>query len=156
MNRATNASVVDLTIRLAESSDAHPIASLMGELGYATRAAEMEMRLELILKDPRYKTFVAVRGGKICGMIGTFCYHSYEHNNVGGRILALVVTENMRDQGIGRALVNAAENDFSERNITRVAVNTRFTREDAHKFYESIGYTRNGFRFVKNLSAVAD
>jgi len=156
MSRATNSAVVDLTIRLAELSDAQAIASLMGELGYPTRAAEMQMRLEPILQDSRYRTFVAVRGGKICGMIGTFCYHSYEHNNVGGRILALVVTEKMRGEGVGRALISAAENDFSDRNITRLAVNTRFTREEAHKFYESLGYTRNGFRFVKTLSAVAD
>jgi GNAT superfamily N-acetyltransferase len=156
MNRATDAALVDLTIRMAELSDAEAIALLMGELGYPTRAAEMQMRLEPILRDSRYRTFVAVRGGRICGMVGTFCHHSYEHNNVGGRILALVVTEKMREQGIGRALIGVAENDFTERNITRVAVNTRFTREDAHKFYESVGYTRNGFRFVKNLSAVAD
>jgi GNAT superfamily N-acetyltransferase len=156
MSQATKTAVVDSTIRLAELSDAHAIASLMGELGYATRAAEMQMRLEPILQDPRYRTFVAVRTGKICGMIGTFCHHSYEHNNVGGRILALVVTEKMREQGIGRALINAAETDFTQRNITRVAVNTRFTRADAHQFYESVGYERNGFRFVKTLSALAD
>jgi GNAT superfamily N-acetyltransferase len=156
MSLATKTAVVDPTIRPAELSDAEAIASLMGELGYATRAAEMQMRLEPILQDSRYRTFVAVRTGKICGMIGTFCHHSYEHNNVGGRILALVVTEKMREQGIARALINAAETDFTQRNITRVAVNTRFTREDAHKFYESVGYERNGFRFVKTLSALAD
>jgi GNAT superfamily N-acetyltransferase len=156
MNRATDAAVVDPTIRMAESSDAEAIAVLMGELGYPTRAAEMQMRLEPILRDSRYRTFVAVRDGKICGMIGTFCHHSYEHNNVGGRILALVVTEKMREEGIGRALIRVAENDFTERNVTRVAVNTRFTREDAHRFYEGVGYTRNGFRFVKTLSSVAD
>ena len=156
MNRTSDAPVAELVIRPAELTDVHSIASLMEELGYPTRAAEMQMRLEPILQDSRYRTFVAVRGGKIAGMIGTFCYLSYEHNNVGGRILALVVTEKMRGHGIGRALVNAAEKDFTERNITRVAVNTRFTREDAHSFYESIGYTRNGFRFVKTLSAMAD
>jgi GNAT superfamily N-acetyltransferase len=156
MNRTSDTAVADPTIRMAELSDAEPLASLMGELGYPTRAAEMQMRLEPILRDPRYRTFVAVRDGKICGMIGTFCLHSYEHNNVGGRILALVVTAKMREQGIGRALINVAEKDFTDRNITRVAVNTRLTREDAHNFYESLGYTRNGFRFVKNLSAVAD
>lgn len=156
MNRASDVPVVEVAIRPAELSDVHSIASLMDELGYPTRAAEMQMRLEPILQDSRYRTFVAVRGGKIAGMIGTFCYRSYEHNNVGGRILALVVAEKMRGQGIGRALINVAEKDFSERNISRVAVNTRFTREDAHRFYESLGYTRNGFRFVKTLSAVAD
>jgi GNAT superfamily N-acetyltransferase len=156
MNRASDVTVAELTIRPAELTDFQAIASLMGELGYPTRAAEMQMRLEPILQDSRYRTFVAVRDGKVCGMVGTFCYLSYEHNNVGGRILALVVSEKMRGRGIGRALIAAAEKDFTERNITRVAVNTRFTREDAHQFYESLGYTRNGFRFVKTLLAMAD
>jgi hypothetical protein len=31
-------------------------------------------------------------------------------------------------------------------------LNTRLTREDAHKFYETLGYERNGWRFVKQLS----
>ena len=156
MNRASDASVVEVSIRAAELSDAPSIASLMDELGYPTRTADMQMRLEPILQDSRYRTFVAVRSGKIVGMIGTFCYRSYEHNNVGARILALVVTQKMRGEGIGRALVKAAETDFSERNVTRVSVNTRLTREDAHQFYESAGYERNGFRFVKTLSAMAD
>jgi hypothetical protein len=42
------------------------------------------------------------------------------------------------------------------RNIDRLAVNTRFEREEAHEFYEKLGYVRNGFRFVKNLPAGAD
>jgi PhnO protein len=89
-------------------------------------------------------------------MIGTFSYSSYEHNNPGGRIMALVVSEEMRGRGVGRKLIVAAENDFAQRNIQRVAVNTRFTRKDAHKFYERAGYTSNGFRFVKDLATSAD
>src|SRR5207248_9267210 len=104
MSPATNSAVLDLTIRLAELSDAQAIASLMGELGYPTRAAEMQMRLEPILQHSRYRTFVAVLGGKSCGMIGTFCHHSYEHNNAGGRILARIVTEKLRCAGGGRGL----------------------------------------------------
>jgi hypothetical protein len=34
-------------------------------------------------------------------------------------------------------------------------LNTRLAREDAHKFYESLGYERNGFRFTKDLWNVA-
>ena len=147
---------VDLTIRVAELADASALAALMCELGYETRTADMEMRLESILTDARYKTFVAVSTGKICGMIGTFCHYSYEHNDMGGRILALVVGENMRGRGAGRKLVVAAENDFAQRNIRRIALDTRFERKDAHEFYEKFGYAKNGFRFVKNLATAAD
>src|SRR5262245_35079954 len=123
----------------------------MRELGYETQPPEMEKRLESILTNPSYKTFVAIMDGRVCGMIGTVTYPSYEHNDPGARILALVTLNAARRRGIGRALVAAAEKDLAQRGIKRVALNTQFTREDAHKFYESLGYERNGWRFVKQL-----
>jgi ribosomal protein S18 acetylase RimI-like enzyme len=156
MNRAIEPASIALGIRPAELSDAGALAGLMCELGYETRVAEMEMRLDSILTDARYKTFVAVNEGKICGMIGTVCDHSHVHNNVSGRILALVVSKTKRRRGVARQLVAVAENDFAERNITRITLTTRFEREGAHKLYESLGYNRNGFRFIKNLPAAAD
>ena len=89
--------------------------------------------------------------GCVCGMIGTVTYPSYEHDDPSGRILTLVTLSAARRRGIGRALIAAAENDFGQKGIRRVALDTRLTREDAHKFYESLGYGRNGWRFVKQL-----
>jgi GNAT superfamily N-acetyltransferase len=123
----------------------------MCELGYETTTVEMQTRLQNIAADARYRAFVAVVEEKVQGMIGTFAHHSFEHNDLSGRILALVVASNARHGGIGRQLIAAAEDDFARRNIRRVAVDTRFEREQAHDFYESLGYARNGFRFVKNL-----
>jgi ribosomal protein S18 acetylase RimI-like enzyme len=139
-------------IRDAELNDTAELAVLMRELGYETKRAEMEARLKLILSNPAYKTFVAIMDGCVCGMIGTLTYPSYEHNNPGARILALVTLSAVRRRGIGRALIATAEKDLAQRGIRRVALDTRLTREDAHKFYESLGYERNGWRFVKELS----
>jgi ribosomal protein S18 acetylase RimI-like enzyme len=143
---------VDLTIRDAQPSDAAALAGLMGELGYPTSEADMRLRLEQIATDERYRAFVAVQETQVCGMIGTFACYSFEHNDPGGRILALVVASDSRRSGIARRLMAAAEQDFAERKITRIAVNTRFERSDAHQFYEALGYQRNGFRFVKTLA----
>src|SRR3954468_8922418 len=104
---------VDVVIRPAEASDIDSLAALMTELGYPTRSSEMQMRWEIIAKDPSYRTFVAVYGGKVCGMVGTFSYYSFQHNNPGGRILSLVVLEASRGRGVGRRLVAAAEHDFA-------------------------------------------
>ena len=145
-----------ILVRSAEKADAGALAQLMGELGYPTRTSEMEMRLETIFRDPEYRTFVAVIDGTVCGMIGTCSMKSHEHNNVGGRIIAVVVSEKQRSRGVGRALIHAAETDFASRNIRRIALTTRLTREKAHLFYEHLGYTRNGFRFVKELEGLAD
>jgi ribosomal protein S18 acetylase RimI-like enzyme len=147
---------VDVTIRAPEAADVEALADLMTQLGYETRASEMQMRMEAILANKNYATFVAVSKGKVCGMIGTFTRYSYEHNGPSGRILALVVSEKMRGRGIGDALIAAAEKDLAQRNIRRVAVHTRFERKEAHEFYEKAGYARNGFRFVKQLPMPAD
>ena len=142
---------VDLRIRDAELSDAAELAALACELGYETTSAEMESRLVSILKDLRYKTLVALNDEKICGMIGAFSASSYLHNDINCRIIALVVSRESRRRGIGAQLIAAAEKDFAQRGITRVTLTTRFEREEAHQFYEKLGYARTGFRFAKNL-----
>ena len=153
MTEATKGAV---TIRLAEFSDAAVLASLMTQLGYETRVAEMEMRLQQILPDSRYRTRLALVEGKVAGMIGTFCHYSYEHNDPSARILALVVDGPFRRRGVGRALLEMAEADLAERNVTRLSLDTRLTREGAHSFYEGLGYVKTGFRFGKTLAAWTD
>jgi ribosomal protein S18 acetylase RimI-like enzyme len=147
-----NERLLDLSIRVAEPNDAAALAQLMCDLGYETTQSEMQMRMERIGADECYRTFVAVLDGKVCGMISTLTSPSYKHNDPGGRILALATLSTVRRRGIGRALVATAEKDFAQRRIRRIALNTRLAREDAHKFYESLGYERNGWRFVKQLS----
>ena len=148
--------VVDLNIRDAELTDAAALAALMGELGYETTAAEMATRLQTILPDAHYRTLVAILDNQLCGMIGTVAQPSHEHNDLSGRIVALVVSKPMRRRGVARKLIAAAERDFAKRAVTRVSLTTRLTREDAHQFYEQLGYTKNGFRYAKELTGTGD
>jgi ribosomal protein S18 acetylase RimI-like enzyme len=145
----------DVAIREAELRDAFELAELMCELGYQTTKEEMQTRLQSILKNPAYKTFVAEKNSRLFGMIGTVSNASYLHNDFTGRIIAIVVSSKMRRRGIGRELMAAAEEDFERRKITRVTLTTRFERELAHRFYEKLGYTRTGFRFGKNLEPIS-
>jgi len=96
-----NERILNFTIRTAEMHDAAALAQLMRELGYETTESEMQMRLERIAADKRYRTFVAARDSKVCRMIGTLTCPSYEHNDPGGRILALAISGPMRRRGIG-------------------------------------------------------
>ena len=127
----------------------------MCELGYETTSAEMSRRLKSISSAPRYGTFVAEIDNEIRGMIGTLTHASHEHNDLSGKIMALVVSRKHRQSGAGRALIAAAEKDFANRNITRITLTTRFEREEAHQFYEALGYLRTGFRFGKNLPPIS-
>src|SRR6266404_9123387 len=127
----SDAKDVDLMVRPVEATDMEALADLMTQLGYETRTSEMEMRMETILANKNYATFVAVSQGKVCGMIGTYTCYTYEHNSPSARILALVVSEKMRGRGVGQALIAAAEKDLAQKNISRVAVNTHFDRTGA-------------------------
>jgi hypothetical protein len=51
-----NEQLYDLAIRAAEMNDAAALAQLMCELGYETTESEMQMRLERIVTDERYRT----------------------------------------------------------------------------------------------------
>jgi len=136
----------------AKLSDAPELAALLCELGYKTTSDEIRMRLKSILPDGSYGTFVAKIGKELCGMIGTLTHMSHEHNDVCGKIVALVVSKKQRRSGIGHALIAAAEKDFARRNVTRITLTTRFERGEAHRFYEAVGYARTGLRFAKNLA----
>jgi len=146
---------VSLTIRDAKLSDAPALAALMCELGYKTSNVEMDSRLQAILGNASYSTIVAEIDNKLCGMIGTLTHASHEHNDPSGKIIALVVSRRQRRSGVGRALIAAAENDFARRNVSRVTLTTRFEREEAHQFYEALGYSRTGFRFAKSLPTIS-
>jgi ribosomal protein S18 acetylase RimI-like enzyme len=147
---------VALTIREARLSDAPDLAELMNQLGYHTTSGEMETRLKSILSDARHRTFVAAIDDGICGMIGTLTHLSHEHNDLSGKILALVVSEKHRRGGVASALIDAAEKDFVKRKVMRVTLTTRFVREEAHRFYETRGYSKTGFRFAKNLASLPE
>jgi ribosomal protein S18 acetylase RimI-like enzyme len=146
---------VALIIRDGRLNDASDLAALMCELGYETTSTEMRERLGSILGDARCSTIVGEIDNRVCGMIGTLAHASHEHNDLSGKIVALVVSKKERRSGIGRALVAAAEEDFARRRITRVTLTARFEREGAHQFYEALGYSRTGFRFAKNLRAAS-
>jgi GNAT superfamily N-acetyltransferase len=139
----------DVRIRAAKLTDAADVAALMCQLGYETTPAEMEERLRVVLDNSAYTTLLAESAGGVCGMIGTFSQPSYEHNDLSGRIIALVVSKQGRRRGIGRALIAAAEKNFASKGVIRISLTTRLTRKDAHQFYEALGYERNGWRFVK-------
>lgn len=141
-----------IAIRQATLDDASPLAQLVSQLGYPTNAAEFQHRLEAILGDPDYQTFVATEGSRVLGLIGVRLGFYYESSGVSGQIMALVVDQDHRGQGVGKALVAKVEAWLVERGARRVAVSASLHRHDAHHFYAGLGYMETGKRFAKDLA----
>src|SRR4029453_4374130 len=110
----------NVRIRDVKLTDASALAALMCELGYETTREEMTARLKSILLDPRYSTFVGEIDNQVCGMIGTLTHASYEHIDPSGKIIALVVVQRLRRSGSGRALIAAAEKNFTDKKVLAV------------------------------------
>ena len=67
------------------------------------------------------------------------------------RISALVVDARYRSKGIGRAIVDAAEQMFRDAGCGSVEVTSNMRRTDAHAFYARLGYELTSARFIKTL-----
>jgi GNAT superfamily N-acetyltransferase len=65
--------------------------------------------------------------------------------------VALIVSSACRGQGIGRLLVEAAENAASELGCVGMEVTSARSRTDSHPFYQSLGYQDCGHRSARYL-----
>ena len=67
------------------------------------------------------------------------------------RVTALVVERPARHRGVGRLLMEHAEQIGSAAGCEFVELTSAMNRTEAHAFYRSIGYEPNSFRFRKPL-----
>jgi ribosomal protein S18 acetylase RimI-like enzyme len=147
--------VESVAIRKASVDDSEPIARLVGELGYPTSTSQMRRRLETILDDNHYQTFVACADGHVLGFVGTRSGPLYEDDGCYGQIMALAVAPSRQRRGVGRMLMQVAESALIERGVRVLVVNSGNQRSDAHAFYERCGYSFTGRRYKKSFAMSA-
>lgn len=131
-----------MTIRPYQAEDLEAVTELIRELGYEREAAILECRIRTLRATGDYEFFVADVGGTAVGLIEVHREESFIDGDR-GLIGALVVSSKCRRTGAGRQLVKAAENWTAKRGLIKLRVGTNMVREDAHKFYESLGFTLN-------------
>jgi GNAT superfamily N-acetyltransferase len=137
-----------ITVRAATVADAAAVAALLTELGHATDAAAVPVRLGSV-RDEGGAAFLAVgAGGEALGLV-TLAAHAVLHAaGPVGLITALVVTGAARGRGVGRRLVAAATGWAARRGCVRLMVTSGEQRADAHAFYPACGLAYTGRRFA--------
>ncbi len=66
-----------------------------------------------------------------------------------GRITSLAVDASAHGEGLGRALVLAAEDAMAGAGCGLLEVTSHARRTDAHDFYRHLDYEQTSFRFAK-------
>jgi GNAT superfamily N-acetyltransferase len=127
--------------------DAAEMARLAGELGYPMSTAEMARRLGVLLPNERHYIAVAATGDRLTGWVQVEHRFSLEGGDR-AELMGLVVDSSARRRGIGRDLVDVAENWALARGLSAVTVRSNAARELSHPFYEALGYSREKTQHV--------
>lgn len=140
------------TIRPATKADAPQLAALFALLDHSIDPPQVAANLAL-MKKAGDQLIVAASGKDVvaaCGVQATV--HPHRDAPV-GRITILVVAEEARGKGLGRALVAEAERLLEARGCRLIEVTSNSALTHAHRFYEQLGYGRTSLRFAKSLGS---
>ena len=143
-----------VAVREMRSEDSRRVAELAGELGYPASESDIRRRYAHIQEHPGARVLVAeTADGVVVGWIHVQTTHLLE-SDPRAEIWGLVVAESSRGSGVGRRLVEAAEEWVRALGLNVMALRSNTMRVGARQFYERLGYTvtktQNAFR--KNLS----
>lgn len=128
------------TVRAAQPHDCDAMATLAVQLGYQCTGDQIEERLKYMQDPSAYAVFVAeLPGGEIVGWIGVYLFRSVERDSC-AEISGLVVEQDMRSRGIGKILLDAAEQWTRTTGCETISVRSNVKRDRAHRFYVNNGY----------------
>lgn len=138
-------------IREFEYSDKLDIQRLF-EILTDSRISDSDLmnRLDFINNSSIDSLYVYVLNDSVIGLLGFRIRENIEENSRYGEISVIVVDPNFQKQGIGKQLLEFAEQLAKDLNCKGTWLVSGFGREEkAHQFYKSLGYVSTGYRFVK-------
>jgi len=142
---------LDIQIREAAPDDAAPVAELLGHLGYPADAGTIPTRLAAVSAGGGTVLLAVTAQGAAVGLVGLQTFPVLHAPAPVAYITALVVDPTTRGQGVGRALVAAAERWAREAGCGRLTVTSAEHRAGAHAFYPQLGLPYTGRRYSRLL-----
>jgi GNAT superfamily N-acetyltransferase len=138
-------------IRTATDGDVAAVTRLLGQLGYPADEEPVARRLQRLVQSPADALFVAEVDGEVVGLAGIHVSPSLEYDEDAAKVSAIVVDEAHRRSGVGRALLEAVEDEARRRGCGLLFLTTAERRKDAHDFYRRLGWEETGRRFAKTI-----
>lgn len=141
-----------VSVRLGRASDAEDVARLTSQLGYDVDVAAVRDKLPRILARPDQHFLVAQIESEPVGWLHAAVWEDIEAEPF-VVIAGLVVDRNHRRRGIGRMLLERAEEWATRQGCHLVRLWSSSTRTRAHQFYERLGYekVKLQYAFAKSL-----
>src|SRR5215472_2430046 len=116
-----------ILLRRATEADAKHVESLLAELGYPSKEADVRHRLRNLLHSDTSRFLLAQSASKV------------------------VVLTPHRGRGVGEKLLSGAADFAREHHCSGIEITSAEHRLDAHRFYQRLGFSQTSFRFFQAL-----
>ncbi|ASU59942.1 MULTISPECIES: GNAT family N-acetyltransferase [Nocardiopsis] len=147
-----------ITIDRARAEDVAAIVAMLADDELGARRedpgnlAPYLAAFEVIDADPHQFLAVARRGGRVVGTLQLTFLPGLSHRGATrAQVEAVRVHSDVRGGGLGTDLLAWAEEEARRRGAAMLQLTSDASREDAHRFYERLGYTASHVGFKKRL-----
>ncbi|MDP9181055.1 MAG: GNAT family N-acetyltransferase [Chloroflexota bacterium] len=151
------------TIREAAEADLPQLVALLAQLApdvperedaSSPLPYEYHLVLRQIIETPGQHIFVLEERGKIVGTAALSVIPNVSHRGTPyATIENVVVDAKVRSKGYGELLMHHAIEEARRAGCYKVALTSNKRREDAHRFYERLGFRRTHEAFRLDLDA---
>jgi GNAT superfamily N-acetyltransferase len=143
-----------LSFRAAQEDDLPRLHRLYGELdaGECADLGRLRNTFATILRQPGVTVWIAESAGEF---VGSFILAIVPALGARCRPVALVedvvVDPARQREGIGRRMMEFALEEAKESGAYKLMLSSNLRREEAHRFYDALGFERHGYSFQVQL-----
>jgi len=150
----------NVQFRLAAQRDLPAIVQMLAEDNLGSQRERFETPLpqayytafEAIENDPNHEMIVAELDGEVIGTLHLMFLPSISYQGgTRAQVESVRVAERLRGQGIGAEMMEWAIERARQRGCHLMQLTSHKSREDAHRFYERLGFTKSHIGMKINL-----
>ena len=147
---------MDISIQIGQITDLPMVLKLYHDVLDKNKKVlsvnEAETLFNKFSKYPDYHLYIALCAGEIIGSFALLIMDNLAHFGSPSAIVEdVVVAENFQNKGVGKIMMEFAISKAKQAGCYKMVLSSNQKREDAHKFYESLGFEKHGFSFMVKL-----
>lgn len=147
---------MNLTIRLATINDVPAILGIYAAALDNNKVLPVEDAKKIFIRQTQYPDYHVFLAETEQGPVGTFALLIMENMAHMGTPSAIVedvgVLPGLQGKGIGKKMMEYALQYAKAKGCYKLTLSSNLRREQAHQFYESLGFKKHGFSFLMELS----